>query len=75
MEIKISENLRRFRKEKNLTQESLANMLSITPQSVSKWERGEGYPDITMLPSLANCLGVTVDALLGNDLILAEERI
>ena len=75
MEIKISENLRRFRKEKNLTQESLANMLSITPQSVSKWERGEGYPDITMLPSLANCLEVSVDALLGNDLILAEERI
>ncbi len=75
MEIKISDNIRRLRKEKNLTQETLANLLSITPQSVSKWERGEGYPDITMLPSIANCLGVTVDVLLGNDQIIAEKRI
>ena len=65
MEIRISENIRRFRKEKNFTQETLANMLSITPQSVSKWERGEGFPDITMLPAIANCLGVSVDVLLG----------
>lgn len=75
MEIKISDNIRRFRKEKNYTQEALANMLSITPQSVSKWERGDGYPDITMLPSIANCLGVSVDVLLGNDQLVAEERI
>ncbi len=75
MEIRISDNIRRFRKDKNYTQEALANMLSITPQSVSKWERGEGYPDITMLPSIANCLGVSVDVLLGNDQIIAEERI
>ncbi|MBQ8383528.1 MAG: helix-turn-helix transcriptional regulator [Clostridia bacterium] len=75
MEIRINDNIRRLRKEKNLTQEALANMLSITPQSISKWERGEGYPDITMLPSLANCLGVSIDVLLGNDLIIAEERI
>ena len=75
MDIRISDNIRRFRKDKNYTQETLANMLSITPQSVSKWERGDGYPDITMLPSIANCLGVSVDVLLGNDQIIAEERI
>lgn len=75
MEIRISENIRRLRKEKNFTQEALANMLSITPQSVSKWERGDGFPDITILPSLANCLGVSIDVLLGNDLIITEERI
>lgn len=75
MEIKISDNIRRFRKDKNYTQEALANMLSITPQSISKWERGEGYPDITMLPSIANCLGISIDVLLGNDQIIAEERI
>ena len=40
MELKISQNIRRLRKEKNLTQETLANMLSVTPQSVSKWEQG-----------------------------------
>lgn len=75
MEIRICENIRRLRKEKNYTQETLANMLSITPQSVSKWERGEGYPDITMLPSIASCLGVSIDVLLGNDQMIAEERI
>lgn len=75
MEIRINENIRKYRKDKNLTQESLAAMLSITPQSVSKWERGDGYPDITILPALANCLGVTIDVLLGNDTIVTEERI
>ena len=75
MEIRICENIRRLRKEKNYTQETLANMLSITPQSVSKWERGEGYPDITMLPSIASCLGVSIDVLIGNDQMIAEERI
>lgn len=75
MEIKISDNIRRLRKEKNMTQETLASILSITSQSVSKWERGDGYPDITMLPALANSLGVSVDVLLGNDKIITEERI
>jgi len=75
MEIRISDNIRCLRKEKNYTQEALANMLHITPQSVSKWERGEGYPDITILPSIANCLGVSVDVLLGYDSIVTEERI
>lgn len=75
MEIRISENIKILRKEKGLTQESLAEILHISPQSVSKWERGDAYPDISMLPTLANCFGVTVDALLGNDKIIAEERI
>ena len=75
MEIRISENIKRLRKEKNLTQEALAEILHISPQSVSKWERADAYPDISMLPTLANCFGVTVDALLGNDKIIAEERI
>ena len=38
------------------------------------WERSEGYPDVTMLPAIANCLGVSVDVLVGNDKIIAEER-
>jgi transcriptional regulator with XRE-family HTH domain len=74
MEIRISDNIRRFRKDKNYTQEALANMLSITPQSVSKWERGEGYPDITMLPSIASFFGVTVDDLLGVDKAKREQN-
>ncbi len=75
MKICIGENIRRLRKERNLTQESLAELLCISPQSVSKWEREEAYPDIEMLPSIANYFGITVDVLLGNDKILTEQRI
>ena len=50
----LSENLKKYRIKKNLTQEEVAEYLGITPQSVSKWERGECYPDITFLPALAN---------------------
>ncbi len=75
MEICIGENIRRLRKERNLTQESLAEILCISPQSVSKWERGEAFPDIVMLPAIANYFGITVDVLLGNDKILAEQKI
>lgn len=75
MEIFISENIKRLRKDNGLTQEMLADVLHISPQSISKWERGDAYPDISMLPSIANYFGVTVDALLGNDRIIAEERI
>ena len=50
----LPENLKKCRNLKNLTQEDVAEYLGITPQSVSKWERGESYPDITLLPALAN---------------------
>ena len=73
MKIRISENIKRLRKDMRLTQEMLAEVLHISPQSISKWERGDAYPDISMLPSIANYFGVTVDALLGNDKIIAEE--
>ncbi len=65
MKLLIGENIRKIRLERNLTQEEVATHLGISFQSVSKWERGEGYPDITMLPSLANYFKVTVDELLG----------
>ena len=47
-------NLKKYRLQKELTQEDVADYLGITAQSVSKWERGESYPDITLLPALAN---------------------
>ncbi len=53
------------RKEKGLTQEGLANLLQITPQAVSKWENGVGLPDVTMIPRIAEALGVTVSRLFG----------
>jgi len=65
----IAENLRILRKGKDLTQEEVAEKLSVSPQSVSKWERGDTLPDITLLPALANLYKVTVDALIGMDKI------
>lgn len=65
MRMTLGENIRRYRKEKGITQEELAAFFDVSFQSISKWERGECYPDITMLPGLANFFGVTVDALLG----------
>ena len=69
----IAENLKTLRKSKDMTQEDAAGLLSVSPQSVSKWERGDTYPDITLLPALANLYGTSVDALIGMDRINSEQ--
>lgn len=69
----LAENLRKQRMSKGLTQEDVAGYLNITPQSVSKWERGETYPDITLLPALANIFETSIDLLVGMDTIRATE--
>jgi transcriptional regulator with XRE-family HTH domain len=53
-----------LRKMKNLTQKELANYLNVSDKAVSKWERGESYPEITIIPQLAGILEITVDELL-----------
>lgn len=65
MTIYLGENIKRLRREKELTQETLAEFLGVTFQSISNWERGESYPDITMLPEIAGFFKVSVDELLG----------
>ena len=75
MEINLKDKLRTLRQQKNVTQEALANHLGITPQSVGKWERGEGFPDITLLPRIAFYFDVTVDELLGVEQARVEEAI
>ncbi|MBQ8800415.1 MAG: helix-turn-helix transcriptional regulator [Lachnospiraceae bacterium] len=75
MEIMIKDKLRTLRQQKNITQETLATHLGITPQSVGKWERGEGFPDITLLPKLALYFDVTVDELLCVDRARIDETI
>lgn len=65
MKLLIGENIRRLRRERNLTQEEVAAHLGISFQAISKWEREDGYPDITMLPALAGYFGVSVDELMG----------
>ena len=60
----ISENIKKLRKAKGLTQEELAEKTNVSYQAVSKWENG-GSPDIEMLPILANTFGVSIDELMG----------
>ena len=55
--------IRRLRKEKNLTQEELAQQLNVTNQAVSKWENGDCMPDISQIVPLASVFGVTTDVL------------
>jgi transcriptional regulator with XRE-family HTH domain len=66
MKILLSENIKRLREETGLTQSELADELSVTPQSVSRWEKGLAYPDIEKLPSLSKLFDVTIDELMGN---------
>lgn len=73
MKLNFSENLKHLRKENGITQEKLADVLGVSSQSVSRWELSICYPDLEMLPSIANYFGVTVDSLLSND-IDSKER-
>ena len=75
MDLLIGERIKKYRKNKEMTQDALAQALAVTPQSVSKWECGDGYPDITLLPTIANFFEVTVDELIGNDEISAKEDV
>lgn len=59
----IANNLRKLRTEKKYTQEQVAKMLSVSPQSVSRWECGTTLPEVTLLPEIAKIFGVTVDDL------------
>ena len=64
---KIGAFIAERRKESGLTQQALADRLGLTNKAVSKWETGDGLPDITILPALAENLGVTVDELLAGE--------
>lgn len=61
----IAENLRLYRRLHGFTQAELADVLRYSDKSVSKWERGEGLPDVTVLLALSEIYGVTVSELIG----------
>ncbi len=67
MELNIAGTIRSLRKEMGITQEEFAKAMGVTTQAVSKWERGEGYPDITFLPDIAEYFHVSLDTLCGID--------
>jgi transcriptional regulator with XRE-family HTH domain len=64
MNTTLGQRIAALRREKGLKQDELAEKLGVSPQAVSKWENDQTCPDISLLPSLAKILGVSVDELL-----------
>lgn len=73
--LKLGENLRKFRLQRELTQEQLADILGVSAQAVSRWENGTTYPDITLLPVIASYFEITLDELMGMDSFKSEEQL
>ena len=57
----LSKKIKDFRKRKRITQRELGEMLEVSSQAVSKWEREDCYPDISLLPVIADTIGCKVD--------------
>ncbi len=74
MRLDIGNKIRELRYRDNRTQETLADALGVSAQAVSRWESGGSYPDMEIVPSIANYFGVTIDELFGYD-SLREKRI
>lgn len=75
MNNRFSNNFRELRKYHELTQEQIAETLGVSSQAISKWECGTSYPDIEMLPIIANVFKVSTDYLLGVDITKQENEI
>ena len=70
----LGENIRRLRTEKGLTQEQFGYEMGVSAQAVSRWENGATYPDITMLPMIADFFDTTLDALMGRGRELSSKE-
>lgn len=66
--MKFDENLRAFRKQKEFSQEYLAEKMNVSRQNISKWENGTAMPDLKKLTDLASHFDVSMDELLGTKL-------
>jgi transcriptional regulator with XRE-family HTH domain len=73
--LETGKRIQQLRKEKGWTQKDLAQRLSVTDKSVSKWERGLNYPDMAMLEPLARCLDTTVVELLGIENVPEDKKV
>ena len=75
MNIKIGEKIKHLRKQKNISQEVLAQYLGVSFQSVSKWENETTMPDITLVPAIASFFGVSTDELFDFNLLETEQKV
>ncbi len=70
----LSENLKKIRKDNNLSQEQLAEKLSVSRQSVSKWENGEAYPEMDKVLQICKMFNLNIDELLNQDIKEVNEN-
>lgn len=75
MNIYLGENIKKLRRKRDLTQEKLADLIGVSFQAISKWERGESFPDVAMLPIIADFFGCSIDDLFGVDKAKNEQKI
>ena len=75
MQLELGKRIRELRRRDGRTQEDLAEAIGVTSQAVSRWEANGGYPDMEMIPSIANYFGITIDELFGVDMAKNEEEI
>ena len=75
MNIRLGEKIRTLRKSKNISQEVLANYLGVSFQAVSKWEKGETLPDVTLIPAIACFFEVSTDELFDFNRLETEEKV
>ena len=75
MNVKIGSTIKKLRTENNITQDTLATAIGVTPQAISRWESEGGYPDIELLPLLADFFSVSTDELLGYKLSEREQEL
>ena len=75
MSYNFGDNFKAMRKQRDLTQEFVAEVLGVSAQAISKWETNVSCPDISLLPGIADFFGVSVDSLLGHDIGRREEVI
>lgn len=73
-QVKIGLFIRECRKAKNLTQEQLANQLYLTPKTISKWETGNGTPDVSVMHDLCDALGISLNELFVGEYIKEEDK-
>lgn len=69
---KIGSLIYELRKDKNMTQKQIADLMNISDKTISKWERGLGCPDISLLPELSQILGVSIEQILSGEINLND---
>lgn len=69
---KIGKMIYNLRKEKAMTQKQIADLMNISDKTISKWERGFGCPDVSLLPELSQIFGVNIEEILSGEIVLNE---